>query len=462
MIRRQTLLFTQIQRVLTKRSITYKNLLALKGRGFFQDIFPDNANEQMKTLFKSGPQTIYAGFDPTADSLHVGNLLVIMGLIHCQRAGHNPIALVGGATGLIGDPSGRKTERNQMGESELEANLKGIQSQLERIFQNHQDCLWDDSKFKQELPQLRVVNNAEWYANINLIDFIANMGRHFRMGAMLSRSSVQTRMEAESGMSFTEFTYQIFQAYDWLHLYRAYDCRFQMGGSDQMGNLMSGHELISRVVKKPVYGMTLPLVTNEEGNKFGKSAGNAVWLDGDKTSAFALYQFFVRTADSEVEKLLKLFTFIPLLDVEQLMREHQREPEKRKAQTILAEDVTLLVHGEKGLKQAERVTDALYKGNVEALGELNYEEVKQTFVGAAVVEILAEPGMSMLQLAMKAKCFNNESDATRIISAGGFYINQKRVQNIAEIITHGIHVLKNGLSLLRVGKKNFYIVRWLK
>uniref|UniRef100_A0A0K8VEW0 Tyrosine--tRNA ligase n=1 Tax=Bactrocera latifrons TaxID=174628 RepID=A0A0K8VEW0_BACLA len=462
MIRRQTLLLAQLQHVYSKRNITYKNLLALKGRGFFQDIFPDTANEQMKALFTSGPQTIYAGFDPTANSLHVGNLLVIMGLLHCQRAGHNPIALVGGATGLIGDPSGRKTERNQMGETEIETNLKGIRSQLERIFKNHQDCLWDDKKYKHKLPELRVVNNADWYVNINLIDFIAHMGRHFRMGSMLSRSSVQTRLESESGMSFTEFTYQIFQAYDWLHLCRAYDCRFQMGGSDQMGNLMTGHELISRVVKTPVFGMTLPLVTNEEGDKFGKSAGNAVWLDEEKTSAFALYQFFVRMPDSEVEKLLKLFTFIPLPEVELLMREHNREPEKRKAQTLLAEDVTLLVHGEKGLKQAERITDALYKGSVDALGELNYEEVKQTFAGAKVVDLLAEPGMSMLQLAMKAKCFNSESDAMRIIAAGGFYINQKRVQNIAEIISHGIHVLKNGLSLLRVGKKNFYIVRWLK
>ncbi|XP_053963774.1 tyrosine--tRNA ligase, mitochondrial [Anastrepha ludens] len=462
MIRRQTMLVAQFQRVLDKRNISYKNLLALKGRGFFQDIFPDTANDQMKALFTSGPQTIYAGFDPTADSLHVGNLLVIMGLLHCQRAGHNPIALVGGATGLIGDPSGRKTERNQMGEMEIETNLKSIKSQLERVFKNHQECLWNESKNKKHLPDLRVVNNADWYVNMNLVDFIANMGRHFRMGSMLSRSSVQTRLEAESGMSFTEFTYQIFQAYDWLHLCRTYDCRFQMGGSDQMGNLMTGHELISRVIKKTVYGMTLPLVTNEEGDKFGKSAGNAIWLDAEKTSAFALYQFFVRMPDSEVEKLLHLFTFIPLPEVEQLMREHRREPEKRKAQTILAEDVTLLVHGEKGLKQAERITDALYKGSVDALGELNYEEVKSVFAGAKVVDILAEPGMSMLQLAMKAQCFITESDATRIITAGGFYVNQKRVQNIAEIITAGIHVLKNGLSLLRVGKRNFYIVRWLK
>ncbi|XP_023304366.2 tyrosine--tRNA ligase, mitochondrial [Lucilia cuprina] len=445
-----------------KRSFTQRNLLALSDRGFFQDMFPDSAGPQMKKIFDSAPQTIYAGFDPTADSLHVGNLLVIMGLLHCQRAGHNPIALVGGATGLIGDPSGRKTERSQLQDSIVEHNLEAIKKQLEKVFQNHLDCLWDDKKHKHPLPALRIVNNADWYKSLNIIDFIAHTGRHFRLGQMLSRSSVQSRLEAEGGMSFTEFTYQTFQAYDWLHLLRTYNCRFQLGGSDQMGNLMSGHELISRAEKKDVFGLTLPIVTDEEGDKFGKSAGNAVWLDGNKTSAFALYQFFVRRPDSEVEKLLKLYTFLPLEEIEFLMQEHRREPEKRKAQTILAEDITLLVHGEKGLKQAETITNALYKGNVEGLAELDHNEIKQTLAGATLVEMLAEPDMNMLKMAMKAKCFPTEADAIRIITAGGFYVNQKRCQNIAEIVTQGIHVLKNGLTLLRVGKRNFYIVKWLK
>ncbi|XP_017045201.1 tyrosine--tRNA ligase, mitochondrial [Drosophila ficusphila] len=444
-----------------RRYLAQKNLLELTDRGFFQGIFPDTAAPKIKHLFTTSQQSVYAGFDPTADSLHVGNLLVIMGLLHCQRAGHRPIALVGGATGLIGDPSGRKTERNQLGESVIETNLRAIEQQLRQVFENHEKCLWDTSKHKSLLPPLTIVNNADWYADLHLIDFIANMGRHFRMGSMLSRSSVQSRLESEDGMSFTEFTYQIFQAYDWLHLLRRHNCCFQMGGSDQTGNLMTGHELISRVERKrEVFGLTLPLVTTEEGDKFGKSAGNAVWLDGDKTSPFALYQFFLRMPDSEVEKLLKLFTFIPLPQVEQLMREHTKEPEKRKAQTLLAEDVTLLVHGEHGLKQAERVTNALYKGNVEGLAELNLAEIQQTFQGATMVDLLTEPGMSILQLAMKAKCFPTETDAVRIINAGGFYVNQKRVQNIAEVLTTGIHILRNGVSLLRVGKRNFYIVRW--
>ncbi|KAL5276995.1 YARS2 family protein [Megaselia abdita] len=456
MLRRQLI---TLRRFYSKKAAT-KNVLDLKDRGFFQDIFPDNAGPQIKSLFESSPQTVYAGFDPTADSLHIGNLLVIMGLLHCQRSGHKPIALIGGATGLIGDPSGRKTERNQLGETVIEKNLDGIKSQIDRVFKNHENSHWDKSK--GDLKELKIVNNIDWYKDVGLLEFIANMGRHFRMGSMLSRSSVQSRLTSESGMSFTEFTYQIFQAYDWLHLYKTFNCRFQLGGSDQMGNLMSGHELISRVdTRCNVFGVTLPIITTEEGDKFGKSAGNAVWLDDEKTSPFAFYQFFVRTPDSEVEKLLKLFTFLPLKEINQIMEEHKRVPELREAQKVLAEEVTTLVHGEQGLKTAEKVTSALYKGSIDALGELNYKDVKQTFAGATIVEILAEPGISVLDLAMKAKCFPTQSDAMRIISAGGFYVNQKRAQNIAEVITQGIHILRNGLTLLRVGKKNFYIIKWI-
>lgn len=193
------------------------------------------------------------------------------------------------------------------------------------------------------------MNNADWYAGVQLVDFIGTVGRHFRMGSMLSRSSVQSRLHSDSGMSFTEFTYQIFQAFDWLHLFREHECAFQLGGSDQMGNLMSGHELIGRVTNKPVFGMTLPIITNEEGDKFGKSAGNAVWLDETKTSAFSLYQFFIRSTDGEVERLLKLLTFVPLSEIAQLMEQHRRAPELRDAQRRLAQEVTLLIHGGKHL-----------------------------------------------------------------------------------------------------------------
>ena len=262
-------------------------------------------------------------------------------------------------------------------------------------------------------------------------------------------------------MSFTEFTYQIFQAYDWLHLLKNYDCQFQMGGSDQMGNIMSGHELISRVSKKEVFGLTLPLITNEEGDKFGKSAGNAVWLDKNKTSEFAFYQFFVRLSDVEAENLLKLLTFHPTNEVNDLIEKHKRTPELREAQKTLANDLTLLIHGKEGLKKATMISDALYKGDVHGLGELKPQEVQQLFSGASYTEHFMEAGTTLIKAAMQIKCFPTETDANRIITAGGFYINQKRSTNPLEILSPDIHILANGVSVFRVGKKNYYIVKWM-
>lgn len=262
-------------------------------------------------------------------------------------------------------------------------------------------------------------------------------------------------------MSFTEFTYQIFQAYDWLHLLKAYNCKFQLGGSDQMGNIMTGHELISRTAKKEVFGLTLPLITNEEGDKFGKSAGNAIWLDKNKTSEFAFYQFFVRMSDADAENLLKLLTFLPLNEVNDLIEKHRRVPELREAQKTLAEHLTLLIHGEDGLKKAQVVSNALYSGNVHALGELNASEIAPLFAGASYTELYMEPGTTMIQAAMQVKCFPTDKDAHRIITAGGFSINQKKTTNPLEMLVPDIHILANGISLFRVGKKNYYVVKWL-
>lgn len=425
----------------------------------------------MRKLFNSRPQTIYAGFDPTADSLHIGNLLVLVGLLHCQRGGHQPVALLGGATGLIGDPSGRTTERTSLHDEQLQHNLTAIRAQIERVFDNHREHLWRE---RGALQPVRIVNNADWYAGLGLVDFVATTGRHFRMGSMLSRSSVQSRLHsdasasassssaASSGMSFTEFTYQIFQAYDWLHLHREHDCSFQLGGSDQMGNLMSGHELISRVTGKPVYGLTLPIITNEQGDKFGKSAGNAVWLDDRRTSAFALYQFFVRVTDADVEQLLRLLTFVPNAELDALMAEHRKQPEVREAQRRLAAEVTLLLHGRTGLEKAEAISAALYKGSVEALAELSAADVRDSFDGATVCEVQLEPGMTLLELAMRARCFPTEADAMRIMAAGGFSVNQTKARNINEVVVSSVHILRNGVTLLRVGKRNYYLINWVQ
>ena len=266
-----------------------------------------------------------------------------MNLLHWQRAGHQVIALIGGATGLIGDPSHRKSERLEMEAFLVEENLNLIKRDIETIFENHEKYFWSDPSSK--LKPIKIVNNRDWYTDVNVIDFIRRVGKHFRLGTMLGRTSVQSRLNSDSGMSFTEFTYQIFQAYDWLHLLKTYDCRFQIGGSDQMGNIVAGHDLISRTTKKSVYGLTLPLITAEGGKKFGKSVGNAVWLSPTRSSSFLLYQYFIRSTDADVEKLLNLFTFLSVPEITEIVEAHKKDPGKREAQKILAEEVTVLVHG---------------------------------------------------------------------------------------------------------------------
>ncbi|XP_050098184.1 tyrosine--tRNA ligase, mitochondrial [Anopheles aquasalis] len=441
------------------RYYSERNLLKLKDRGFIQDVFPAETANKASTMLGSSSQTVYAGFDPTANSLHVGNLLVLVGLLHAQRSGHQPIALVGGATGLIGDPSGRKTERKQLETETVHRNVESLMEQITTIFANHERYFWDTKL--AALKPIVVVNNADWYQQYSFVDFMANVGRHFRMGAMLSRSSVQTRLQSESGMSFTEFSYQLFQAYDWLHLLRHYGCRFQLGGSDQMGNIMSGQELISRIEpKEAVFGLTLPLITNEEGDKFGKSAGNAVWLSSERTSPYGLYQFFVRTPDTEVERLLRLLTFLPLPTIEQTMARHRRTPELWEAQTLLANELTRLVHGEEGLQKAKAISQALYSGDISTFEHMDVVDISQCFDGAPLCKVLPEPGMTVLDIAMRAKCFPTEKDAIRIISAGGFSINFKKVKNVAEVLVPSVHMISNKVSLLRVGKRNYYIVQW--
>ncbi|XP_022904282.1 tyrosine--tRNA ligase, mitochondrial [Onthophagus taurus] len=441
-----------------KRWYSNRNMLKLKERGMFQELFPEISAGEVTDLLNAKPQTVYAGFDPTANSLHIGNLLVLVNLIHWQRGGHNVIALLGGATAKIGDPSGRTTEREQLQSVLIDENLSGIKKNIENVFNNHENLLW---KEKDVLPKVRILNNEEWYNKMSPIQLIGNAGRFLRMGTLLSRTSVQNRLNSSTGMSFTEFSYQLFQAYDWLHLNKEFGCRFQIGGNDQMGNIMSGHDLISKTQKQSVYGLTLPLITTEEGDKFGKSAGNAIWITNDKTSPFSFYQFWVRQRDNDVEKFLKLFTFDTIGAISDLMRKHREKPELRLPQKYLAEQVTLLVHGEEGLKKANAATKALYEGSVAALSSMTVEEVAQLFQGATVVEVLPEAGQSILDLALKVKCFPTTSDAIRIITAGGFYVNQQRVSNPSEVITQSAHHLENNVTLLRVGKRNYYVIKWM-
>lgn len=492
---------------LSRSSSNKKNILRLRDErmGFIQDVFPLGSASSLAEFLKNGNQTMYAGFDPTADSLHIGNLLVIMAMLQSQRAGHKVIALIGGATAKIGDPSGKTSERPSLDDETLDSNIVGITECLERIFSNHQQLVsaTNGSEFSDMTP-IEIVNNNSWYKDINIIDFLRTAGRKFRMGKMLSRDSVQARLSAgdttdggrpdpDGGLSFTEFTYQVFQAYDWFHLRHRYNCTIQLGGSDQMGNIATGHEFITKFDnspdrfillknssekfdgdtnnndKLPAYGILLPLVTSESGEKIGKSQDGQkrIWLTASKTSPFEFYQYFLRLPDSQIEKMLYYYTLLPPTEIKDLMDRHQRQSEKRYPHTKLAELLTQLVHGPEGLNLATKATKILYGSNelseaewIKQLSNLNESEMLAIFSQARYTRMLFTPGISIMEFALKIGCFSREKDAQRIISAGGFSINQVKRTNIEELLINGVHVLPNNLTLVRVGKKNYFIVEW--
>merc|ERR1719400_1998484 len=345
----------------------------LESRGMLEDVFPkESVHSLVSVLESSKPTTVYAGFDPTAPSLHVGNLLVLTSLLHFHRAGHQVVILLGGATARIGDPSGKNSEREELGGEVIDGNLAGIRENIQRVFSNHNQLFWSEQRGK--LKDIVVVDNSDWYNKMNIIDFLSSVGRNLRMGRMLGRTSVKSRVESETGLSLTEFTYQAFQAFDWLHLLRSRSCRLQLGGKDQLGNMVAGQEMISKEGEEEVWGVTVPLIVNEEGSKFGKSAGAPVWLSPALTSPFSLYQFVLRLPDSQMELMLHYFTFLPLQDIQDTLESYQAQPELRSAQTCLAEQITLLVHGQTGLDTAVKTTNILYHQDINTLAKLHLDE----------------------------------------------------------------------------------------
>ncbi len=320
----------------------------LKERGFIEALTSDDIYRLTER-----PTRIYCGFDPTADSLHLGNLVAIIGLAWFQKFGHTPIAIVGGATGMIGDPSGKNTARQLLDETTLEANLKGIKKNLESILDIHHPT-----------AKPIILNNFDWYKDFSFIRFLREIGSLFRVGSMLSKESVKLRLQSEEGMSFTEFSYQILQGYDFLYLSQNYEVEIQLGGSDQWGNITSGTELIRKVNAKSAYGMTFPLLTRSDGQKFGKSEQGAIWLSPEKLSPYEFYQYLVRSADADVIKLMRMLTFMEMQEIryyEKQMQDHQYIP--RTAQKRLAEEVTRIVHGTEALKKAIRVTEGISPGS---------------------------------------------------------------------------------------------------
>ncbi|XP_068518589.1 tyrosine--tRNA ligase, mitochondrial [Anas acuta] len=448
------------------RSRSSAGLLAAQcERGLFQEVFPgQGAEEQLAALLEPGrpPVTAYCGFDPTADSLHVGHLPAVAALLHFQRAGHNVVAVVGGATARLGDPSGRLRAREPVAAGRVRAHARALRLGLWRLFENHRRLLWAPGPGGPGLGRAEVLDNARWLGRQPLLGFLCGAGGRLRMGTLLSRQGCRERLRSAEGMSLAEFVYPALQAYDFLHLHRRRGCRIQLGGADQMGNIMSGYELVTKMTGTDVFGITVPLITSTTGDKLGKTAGNAVWLNRDKTSPFELYQFFVRQQDDIVEKYLKLFTFLPLEEIAHIMEMHAKEPEKWGPQKRLAAEVTKLVHGTEGLESAKRCTRALYYSSVEALEAMSDQELQELFKQAPSAELVLEPGMSVLDLCRKANAIQDGPSGYQKITDGGVSVNGIRVTNPETVLILGQHILKNGVSLLRVGKKNYYIIKWLQ
>ncbi|MCC6905722.1 MAG: tyrosine--tRNA ligase [Anaerolineae bacterium] len=408
----------------------------------------NNISEGAEDILAREKITAYIGFDPTADSLHVGSLLPIMVLAHLQRHGHTPIALVGGGTGMIGDPSGKSKERNLLDEETLTKNQAGIRAQLSRFL---------DFSGVPNLAHL--ANNIDWLGPITMMEFLRDIGKHFTVNYMLAKDSVKTRLNSEEGISYTEFSYMLLQAYDFLVLFDRYGCTFQMGGSDQWGNIVGGFELVRRLRGGRAHGLTVPLITTSSGTKFGKTEAGTVWLSAERTSPFRFYQFWLNTSDDDAVRYLKCFTFLGPDEIGALEDGLRNHPEQREAQRTLAQVVTRMVHGEEALMRAEQATQVLFGGSLDGLSAAElldiFAEVPSSTVTAA--ELQGE-GLPTVALAQRVNFETSNGRARQLIESGGLYANNRRIDDpngsigIAEAIDGRVIVL-------RKGRKNYHLVR---
>lgn len=408
-------------------------------------IYQVTHREELQQKLSSESVTLYNGFDPTADSLHIGHLLPVLTMRRFQQAGHRPIALVGGGTGMIGDPSGRSTERSlNTADTVAEWTLK-LQNQLSRFL--------DFGDGGAEVPA-KMVSNYDWLGPIGMIDFLRDVGKNFTVNYMLAKDSVDSRLQ--HGISFTEFSYMILQAYDFQRLFEDEDCSLQLGGSDQWGNITAGLDLIGKTGGEGAFGMTMPLVTKSDGKKFGKSESGAIWLDRSKTSAYAFYQFWINTDDADVIKFLKYFTFLSRAEIEALESEHLKAPERREAQRELARRVTTLVHGEEAVASAEKITAALFSGSFAELSESDLGEALAD-MPTTTVDASSEP--LLIDLLVEAGAAPSKGQARKDIQSGAVSVNGEKRTSIETAI--GAEDRLHGKTLvLRRGKKNYFVVRF--
>ena len=425
-----------------------KNLIEeLKWRGLIQDIMPGTV-EQLNKEMTSG----YIGFDPTADSLHIGNLVPIMLLAFLQRCGHKPIALIGGATGMVGDPSGKSEERNLLSEEVLQHNLACVKKQLEKFL-----------NFNTATPNAaEMVNNYDWFKDFTFLDFIRDVGKHISINYMLAKDSVKKRVDGETGMSFTEFTYQLVQGYDFYWLYKNKNCKLQMGGSDQWGNIVTGTELIRRKSGGEAFAFTCPLLTKADGGKFGKTEKGNVWLDAKKTSPYQFYQFWLNAADEDAERYLNTFTFLTKEEIENLKEQHKGNEHLRRLQQKLAEEVTTFVHSKKEYEFAVQASQILFSNDTaEILKQLNEEELLQVMEGVPKVDYLKqnlEAGVDIVSFLADTKILPSKGEAKKMVQGGGISINKNKVEEVGHTV-EGTQLLNEKYLLVQKGKKNYYLVK---
>jgi tyrosyl-tRNA synthetase len=414
----------------------------LRWRGLLHDMMPGT-----EELFKKEIVTAYIGFDPTADSLHIGSLAQIFTLIRLQKAGHKPIALIGGATGMVGDPSGKSAERNLLDEETLNKNINGVKTQLQKFLD-----------FNRSANGAELVNNYEWMKEYSFIHFIRDIGKHLTVSYMMAKDSVKNRLE--NGMSFTEFSYQLLQAYDFYYLYKHKNCKLQMGGSDQWGNITSGTELIRRKINGEAFGLTTQLIKKADGTKFGKTETGNIWLDKTKTSPYKFFQYWINTSDEDAKNFIKVFTFLPQNTINDLISEHDKDPGKRILQKTLTKEITCMVHSEADYNSALETSNILFSGSLSDLAALNEETFLDVFDGVPQVNIhksdLAASMNVVDFLAEKTQVLPSKSEARKLIQGGGISINKTKIES-ADLIINSSFLINNKYILIQKGKKTYFL-----
>lgn len=412
----------------------------LKERGL---VFQTTDEDALRKALAEGNVSFYSGYDPTADSLHLGHLVPILVMKHLQLAGHKPYALVGGATGLIGDPSFKDTERSLQTKDTVEGWVRSIQAQVSRFLD-----------FENGDNKAEMVNNYDWFSDISFIDFLRDVGKYFTVNYMMSKESVKKRIE--TGISYTEFAYQIMQGYDFFELNRQYGVTLQIGGSDQWGNMTAGTELLRRKADKTAHVITVPLITDATGKKFGKSEGNAVWLNADKTSPYEMYQFWMNVMDADAVRFLKIFTLLPLDEIEEIGKQFEAAPHERLAQKILAREVVTFVHGEKAYKEALNITEQLFAGNIK---NLSVKELKQGLRGVPNYQVKTDDNLNIVELLVTAGVVNSKRQAREDVQNGAIYVNGERIQDLDYRLTDA-DKLENELTVIRRGKKKYFVLTY--